>query len=284
MTILDGMKKEVTKLLVVGIIYPIEDSQWVSPVQVVSKKSRMTIIKNWQDEIMLARIQNNWKFNQATRKDHFPLPFIDKVLEKLAGESPFLLYADSHNNSGLAEDHLYITFAYTRMPFGLCNALSTFQRCMISIFSSLLEDCVEVFMDDFTVYAESFEACLNNLSRVLHRCIKSNLVLNFEKCHFMVTEGIVLGHLVSTRGIKVDKAKIDVISFLFNPASMREVRLFLGHAGFYKRFIKDFNKIACFCRGCYRRMWTLCSISLVWDTFQELKRRLTFAPILQAPN
>ncbi|RDY06962.1 Retrovirus-related Pol polyprotein from transposon opus, partial [Mucuna pruriens] len=109
---------------------------------------------------------------------------------------------------------------------------------MISIFSDLLEDCMEVFMDDFTIYDESFEAYLDNLSRVLHRCIDSNLVLNFEKCHFMVTKGIVLGHLVSARGIKVDKAKIDVISSLPNPAFVWEVHLFLSHVGFY-RFQQD---------------------------------------------
>ncbi|RDY08773.1 Retrovirus-related Pol polyprotein, partial [Mucuna pruriens] len=131
---------------------------------------------------------------------------------------------------------------------------------MISIFSDLLEDCMKVFMDDFTVYAESFEACLDNLSKVLCRFIDSNLVLNFEKCHFMVTEGIILGHLVSTKGIKVDKAKIDVISSFPNPASVWEVRSFLGH---------DANFI--FDQPCV-------------DAFEEMKRRLMSAPILQLPN
>ncbi|RDX90596.1 Retrovirus-related Pol polyprotein from transposon opus, partial [Mucuna pruriens] len=84
------------------------------------------------------------------------------------------------------------------------------------VFSDLLEYCMEVFMDDFTVYVESFEACLENLSRVLTRCIETNLMLNFEKCHFMVTKGIGLGHLVSSRGIKVDKAKVDIITSLSN--------------------------------------------------------------------
>ncbi|RDY11823.1 Retrovirus-related Pol polyprotein from transposon 17.6, partial [Mucuna pruriens] len=118
------------------------------------------------------------------------------------------------------------------MLFGLCNALSTFQRCM------------KILMDNFTVYADSFDACLENLSMVLKRCINTNLVLNFEKCHFMVTEGIVLGHLVSNRGIEVDKSKIDIITSLPNPAFVREVCSFLGHAGFYRRFIKNFSKIA----------------------------------------
>ncbi|RDY08783.1 Retrovirus-related Pol polyprotein, partial [Mucuna pruriens] len=103
---------------------------------------------------------------------------------------------------------------------------------------------MEVFMDDFTVYADSFDACLENLSKVLTRCIDTNLVLNFEKCHFMVTEGIVLGHLVSNRDIEVDKSKIDITTSLPNPASVWEVRSFLGHAGFYRRFIKNSSKIS----------------------------------------
>ncbi|RDX73541.1 Retrovirus-related Pol polyprotein from transposon 17.6, partial [Mucuna pruriens] len=243
--------KEVTKLLTTGIIYPISDSQWVSPVQVVPKKSRMTVMRNQQDELVPMWIQNSWR---KTRKDHFPLPFIDQVLEKLLGKSHYY-FLDGF--SGYMQIHIapedqhkttftcpFGTFAYSRMPFGLCNAPSTFQCCMISIFSDLLQDCMEVFMDDFTVYANSFDACLGNLSKVLKRCIDTNLVLNFEKCHFMVTEGIVLGHLVSNRGIEVDKSKIDIISSVPNPTSMREVRSFLGHAGFYRRFIKSFSKLA----------------------------------------
>nr|KYP32254.1 Retrovirus-related Pol polyprotein from transposon 17.6 [Cajanus cajan] len=113
---------------------------------------------------------------------------------------------------------------------------------MLSIFSDLLENCIEVFMDDFTIYGSSFDACLDSLDKVLNRCIETNLVLNFEKCDFMVEQAIVLGHIISSRGIEVDPAKISVIAQLPYPSCMREEQSFLGHAGFCRRFIKDFSK------------------------------------------
>ena len=94
------------------------------------------------------------------------------------------------------------------MPFGLCNAPATFQMCMMAIFFEFIENIMEVFMDDFSVYVSSFDNCLNNLFRVLQRCEEVNLVLNWEKCHFMVNKGVVLGHLVSDKGIEVDRAKV----------------------------------------------------------------------------
>ena len=101
---------------------------------------------------------------------------------------------------------------------------------------------MEVFMDDFSVYGSSFDACLDNLSKVLQRCKETNLVLNWEKCHFMVTKGVVLGHIVSENRIEVDKAKIEVIEKLPPPTSIKGIRCFLGNAVFYRRFIKDFSR------------------------------------------
>ncbi|GJX77691.1 DNA-directed DNA polymerase, partial [Tanacetum coccineum] len=98
----------------------------------------------------------------------------------------------------------YGTFAYRRMPFGLCNALATFQRCMIVIFHDMVEDFIEVFMDDFFVFGNSFNCCLANLDTMLARCEETNLVLNWENCHFMVKEGIVLGHKISRAGHRID--------------------------------------------------------------------------------
>ncbi|GKC89690.1 reverse transcriptase domain-containing protein [Tanacetum coccineum] len=98
-----------------------------------------------------------------------------------------------------------------RMPFGLCNALTTFQRCMLAIFHDMIEESIEVFMDDFSVFRNSFDKCLNNLDKMLQRCKDAHLVLNWEKCHFMVKEGIVLRHKVSSTGLEVDKAKINLL-------------------------------------------------------------------------
>ncbi|GJW20438.1 reverse transcriptase domain-containing protein, partial [Tanacetum coccineum] len=111
------------------------------------------------------------------------------------------------------------TYAYRRMPFGLCNAPATFQRCMLVIFHDLIEESVEVFMDDFSVFGNSFNNDLNNLDKMLQRCKDANLVLNWEKFHFMVKEGIVLGHKVSGASLEVDKAKINMISKLPPPTN-----------------------------------------------------------------
>ena len=236
------------------IIYPISDSTWVSPVQVVPKKGGITVIQNDKNELISTRTVTGYrvcidyrKLNKATRKDHFPLPFIDQMLERLAGHSYycFLDGYSGYNQIPIAPEDQekttftcpYGTFAYRRMPFGLCNAPATFQRCMIAIFTDMVEKFIEIFMDDFSVFGYSFDECLSNLVLVLQRCKETNLVLNWEKCHFMVQEGIVLGHRISEKGIEVDRAKIEVIEKLPPPTSVKGVRSFLGHAGFYRKFI-----------------------------------------------
>ncbi|KAL4284571.1 hypothetical protein GQ457_16G021700 [Hibiscus cannabinus] len=215
----DVVRKEILKWLDAGIIYPISDSEWVSPVQCVPKKGGITVISNEKNELIPTRTVTGWrvcmdyrKLNKATRKDHFPLPFIDQMLDRLAGKQ-FYCFLDGYsgyNQIAIApEDQSkttftcpYGTFAFRRMPFGLCNAPATFQRCMTAIFSDLNEDCLEIFMDDFSTFGEDFDNCLSNLEKVLKRCKETNLVLNWEKCHFMVDEGIVLGHKISSKGME----------------------------------------------------------------------------------
>ncbi|RDX95554.1 Retrovirus-related Pol polyprotein from transposon opus, partial [Mucuna pruriens] len=282
---MDVVKKEVMKLLTSRIIYPISNSQWISPVQIVLKKSKMTVMKNrhrcW------CRLRFRIAGESVTCKDHFPLPFIHQVLERLAGKSHYC-FLDGF--SGYMQIHIALVDQhkdYPHLPIWYIrlykDGIWLVQRSKY-ISEDLLEDCMEVFMDDFTVYDESFETCLENLSHVLTRCIETNLVLNFEKCHFTVTEGNVLGHLVSNRGIEVDKAKVDIIISLSNLPSVRKVRLFIGHGGFYKRFIKNFSKIALPLSKLLQKDVDFVLDQPCMEAFQELKKRLTSTPILQAPN
>lgn len=295
------VRAEVLKLLQAGIIYPISDSTWVSPTQVVPKKSGITVVKGKNGDEVSTRLTTGWrvcidyrKLNTVTRKDHFPLPFMDQVLERVSGH-PFYCFLDGYSGYFQIEIDVedqekttftcpFGTYAYRRMPFGLCNAPATFQRCMLSIFSDMVERIMEVFMDDITVYGTSFEDCLSHLEDVLKRCIEKDLVLNWEKCHFMVNQGIVLGHVISKKGIEVDRAKVELIVKLPPPTNVKGIRQFLGHAGFYRRFIKDFSKIA----------KPLCELlvkdaKFEWDdkcqrSFELLKQFLTSTPIVRAPN
>ncbi|GJX61387.1 putative nucleotidyltransferase, ribonuclease H, partial [Tanacetum coccineum] len=248
----DVVKNEIIKLIDFGLIYPISDSPWVSPIHVVPKKGGMTIVLNDNNELIPSRIVTGWrvcidyrKLNDTTKKDHFPLSFINQMLDRLSGNE-YYCFLDGFSGffqiTIALEDQdktiftcPYGTFAYRMMPFGLCNAPATFERCMTAIFHDMVEDSMEVFMDNFSVFGNSFDYFLANFDRMLARCKETNLVLNWEKCHFMVKEGIVLGHKISGSGIEVDKAKIDVISKIPYPTNVKGVRSFLGYGGFYRR-------------------------------------------------
>ncbi|XP_051113167.1 uncharacterized protein LOC127239181 [Andrographis paniculata] len=295
------VKKEVLKLLEAGIIYPISDSRWVSLVQVVRKKAGVTVEETREGEKLPVRKQTGWrqcidyrKLNAVTKKDHFHLPYIDQMIERLAGHAYYFFLDGFSGYFQIAiapEDQEktsftcpFGVFAYRRMPFGLCNAPATFQRCMVSIFSEYVERIIEVFMDDFSVYGSSFDDCLSNLTLILKRCIETNLVLNWEKCQLMVQQGIVLSHKVSHEDIEVDKSKVELITALPYPASVRELCGFLGHAGFYRRFIKDFSKIGA-------PLFHLLQKDVAYEfnddckkAFGALKERLTTPPIIQPPN
>nr|GFA97547.1 reverse transcriptase domain-containing protein [Tanacetum cinerariifolium] len=148
----------------------------------------------------------------------------------------------------------------------------------------MVEKTMEVFMDDFSVFVNSFENCLSRLDKMLQRYEDTNLSLNWEKSYFMVKEGIVFGHKISKNGIEVDRAKVDVIAKLPHPTTVKGIRSFLSYAGFYRRFIQDFSKI-------FRPMTHLLEKNTPFvfsedciQAFQTLKKKLTEAPILIAPN
>nr|GEV25660.1 reverse transcriptase domain-containing protein [Tanacetum cinerariifolium] len=225
----------------------------------VPKKGGFTVVENEENELIPTHLVTGWrlipthlvtgwrvcidyrKLNEATRKDHFPLPFMDQMLEILAGNEfycfldgffgYFQIPIDPRDQEKTTFKCPYGTFTYRRMPFGLCNAPGTFQRCMLDIFHDMVENTMEVFMDDFSVFGNYFENFLSHLDQMLQRCEDTNLSLKWEKSHFMVKEGIVLGHKISKNGIEVDRAKVDAIAKLPHPTTAKGVWSFLGHAG-----------------------------------------------------
>ena len=155
---------------------------------------------------------------------------------------------------------------------------------MMAILEDMVEKSIEVFMNDFSIFGSSFECCLSNLERVLKRCEETNLVPNWEKCHFMVKEGIVLGHKISAKGIEVDKAKIDVIENLPPPVNVKGIRSFLGHAGFYRRLIKDFSKIAKPLSNLLNKDTAFIFDEECLQAFNILKTRLVSTHVITAPD
>nr|GEV88806.1 hypothetical protein [Tanacetum cinerariifolium] len=155
---------------------------------------------------------------------------------------------------------------------------------MMPIFHDMIEKTLEVFMDDFSVFGNSFETCLSHLEKMLRLCEDTNLCLNWEKSHFMVKEGIVLDHKISKNGIEVDKAKVDVITKLPHPTTVKGICSFLGHAGFYQRFIQDFLKLARPMTRLLEKDTSFFFSKEYVESFQTLKRKLTEAPILVAPD
>ncbi|GJS91518.1 reverse transcriptase domain-containing protein [Tanacetum coccineum] len=229
---------------------------WVSPVHCVPKKGGMTVVENEDNELIPTRLVTGWrvcidyrKLNDATRKDHFPLPFMDQMLERLAGNEYycfldgfsgyFQIPIDPQDQEKTTFTCPYRTFAYQRMPFGLCNAPRTFQRCMMDIFHDMIEER---------------------------------------------KEGIVLGHKISKFGIKVDLAKVDVIAKLPHSTSFKGIRSFLGHVGFYHRFIQDFFKIARPMTHLLEKETPFIFLKECIEEFNILKKKLTEAPILVAPD
>nr|GEV06941.1 DNA-directed DNA polymerase [Tanacetum cinerariifolium] len=263
--IYDVIKQEVFKLLDAGLIYPISDSPWVSPVHCVPKKGGFTVVENEDNELISTRLVTGWrvcidyrKLNEATRKDHFPLPFMDHMLERLEGN----------------QYYFFLTV------FLVISKFLSIPRIRRKPHSPAHTECllITAYLLRYAMLQAHFR------EKMLKRCEDTNLCLNWEKSHLIVKECIVLGHKISKQGIEVDREKVDFISKLPHPTTVKGIRSFLGHAGFFRRFIKDFSKIARPMTRFLEKDTPFIFSQECVDAFQTLKRKLTEAPILIAPD
>nr|GEZ16207.1 reverse transcriptase domain-containing protein [Tanacetum cinerariifolium] len=210
-----SFKKELKVCEVKTVKSSVDEPPEVSPIHYVPKKGSFTVVENEENELIPTRLVTGWrvciyyrKVNEATRKDHFPLSFIDQMLERLAGNEYYCFLDGFFGYFQIPidpRDQEKTTFTAPTEHFPIIACLST----------------MEVFMDDFSIFGNSFENCLSRLNKMLQRCEDTNLCLNWEKSHFMVKEGIVLGHKISKNEIEIDKAKVDVIAKLPHPTTVK---------------------------------------------------------------
>lgn len=276
------VREEIDRMLNIGVVSP-SKSPMSAPIVLVKKKDGT-----------LRFCVDYRKLNAITQKDVYPLPRIDDILAKLSGNIFFSTFdADSgfwqisirpEDRAKTAFTSPFGLFEFNRMPFGLCNAPATFQRLMDVVLSGLLWRTCLVYMDDIIVFGRSFEEHMDNLTQVLDALRAANITLKPSKCKLFCEEIQFLGHVVSAEGVATDPQKVSKIKDMPAPRNAHEVRIFTGLTGYYRKFIKDYATIAEPLNRLLRKEgeWH-------WDTEQqqavdELKKRLTEAPILAFPD
>ena len=277
------IKVKIDRLLKAGFIYPVHNSEWVSPIMVILKKVGA-------DGKVKIRVCHDFKkLNAATKKDYFPLPFTELILDHVSGHK---CYNFLNGFSGFNQAHIrnqdqlkttftteWDTFAFNRMPFGLCSAPRTFQRLLMDIFQDFLRHFLEVFIGDFTVFSLRKDH-LEYLENTFQRCRKTCLKLHPDKCFFGMTLGVLLRHVVSERGLEVDIEKVKTILSLVAPSNVREIRGFLRCVGYYWRFMDEYAQKAIPLIELLKK-----DVEFNWNperqkAFEDLKLALVKAPIL----
>lgn len=238
----DAIFREIDKMLQARIIYPIHHCTWVANIVPVRKKN---------GEIRICVDFRN--LNQASLKDNYPLPVMDHILQTVA-RSEMISMLDGfsrYNQVSVAKEDQHKTtfttpwetFAYNCMPFSLINVGATFQRAMNLSFGHLIGKIIVVYLDDLTVFSRKREDHFKDLETVLQRCRDHGISLNPKKSVFCVTEGKLLGHIVSQDGIKIDPDHVKDIQQLSLPSDKSGVKSFFGQVSFLRRFAPDFAEI-----------------------------------------
>src|SRR3984957_16312710 len=276
------IKNEIEDMLEQGLIKP-STSPWSFPVVVVRKKnSKFRFCVNYKP------------LNDITKKDTYPLPRIDEILDSLHQAQWFTtldlasgywqIRVKAEDQEKTAFTTKFGIFEFKVMPFGLCNAPATFQRTMDQILQGIKEEFVLVYLDNVIIYSKTFKEHLQHLTKVLDRIRNANLSLKAEKCNFIATELQFLGHVVGKDGVKPDPEKVEKMMNYPEPRNIRELHGVLGLFSYYRRFIKDFTQLA---DSLYKLLkkdtpyeWT----DSQQQAFENLREKLTKAPIVQYPD
>jgi hypothetical protein len=276
------IKAEIDKGLEMGLIRP-SKSPWASPVVLVKKKNGKTRF-----------CVDYRKLNSITKEDKYPLPLIDEIIDYLGGSQWFStmdlasgywqVEIDEPDKEKTAFITKYGLYEYNVMPFGLYNALATFQRLMNTVLEGTIWKYTMDYIDDINVYSKTWEDHLKHLRDVLERLRKAKLKINAEKCHFCTQEAHFLGHVVGTHGVAPDPEKIEKVDKYPAPKCLREVRSFLGLAGYYRKFIKDYSKKAKPLTNLTQKERPFEWTNDQQEAFEELKKSLTSQPVLKYPD
>jgi hypothetical protein len=277
------MEKEVKKLLDAQIIVPLRYSEWVANLVPVRKKN---------GEIRLCVDFRN--LNRSSKKDNYPLPKMEHILQRVTGASRISMidgFSGYNQISVLPEDREKTTFTtpwgtfmYAKMPFGLMNAGATFQRAMDIAFIGERDKFVVIYLDDITVFSRSDKEHCCHLRKVFLKCRRFGLSLNPKKSLFSMKEGKLLGHIVSAEGVRIDSSRVEAIQTLSLPRSKKEVQSFLGKINFLRRFVSNFVELVKHITTMLRKgnevKWTVESR----ESFNQIKKALTEAPVLISPD
>jgi ribonuclease HI len=281
--LLPVMEKEVKKLLDAQIIVPLRYSEWVANLVLVRKKS---------GEIRLCVDFRN--LNRSSKKDNYPLPKMEHILQRVIGASRISMidgFSGYNQISVMPEDREktafttpWGTFMYAKMPFGLMNAGATFQRAMDIAFIGEKDQFVVIYLDDITVFSRSDKEHRCHLRRVFSKCWRFGLSLNPKKSLFAMQEGKLLGHIVSTEGVRIDPSRVEAIQALSLPRSKKEVQAFLGKINFLRIFVSNFVELVKHITTMLRKgnevRWTVEPQA----SFDRIKKALTEAPVLISPD
>lgn len=279
---------EVQKLLNNDIIRP-SISPYSSPVWIVPKKFDSSGRKNWRLVIDFR------KLNQKTVEDKYPLPRIDDILDNLGKCTYFSTLDLAQGFHQIEMDPASIEktaftvnnghFEYTRMPFGLKNAPSTFQRAMENIVREYLYKFCFVYMDDIVVFSKSLHDHILHLTKIFEKFRQFNLKMQINKSEFLRKEVVFLGHIITPDGIKPNPAKTKAIEEYPIPKTTKEIKSFLGLLGFYRKFIPNFAKIVQPLTKCLKKGSKIdVNDSSYQQAFYQSKELLVNAPILSYPD